>query len=365
MTKRLPRLRFRFYVACIAFLATGTTAHAQRLDFLDVLFGGRKSPVDTNYIAEYRTFLTPRVFGSSRLHRFNLRASNLDYGTINYVPNLPPSLGVGAWYKNLGLAVSFQNPWAPDLFKNRLETRATDIQLNLYSRRFGIDLFWQDYSGYNIENFTTVFPGAAPDDPLQQRPDVRTFTVGGNFFYIFGWRKFSYRAAFIQTERQKKSAGSWMLLGGFNYNGVEAARPFLENLPPAPQPPQIPAAYYQRQARFYNLSVGGGYAHTFVVKQKFFVSAAAMPGVVFSLYDLDAPDGRSQLRYQTNVRLNLRGAAGYNGARYFGGISFMVDQYTLQFIPNQFSLQYQVFSSYLFVGRRFDMQGLFKKRKAD
>lgn len=357
----------RLLVGTLAFLAVSEplTVAAQRLDFLDVLFGGRNSPVDTNYIREYRTFLTPRVFGSNRLHRFDVRAANLNYGTVNYVPNLPPSIGVGAWYKNLGLAISFQNPWAPDLFKNRLETRATDIQLNLYSRRFGIDLFYQDYLGYNIENFTSVFPGAAPNDPLQQRPDIGTFTVGGNFFYLFGWRKFSYRAAFIQTERQKKSAGSWIALGGFNFHNVDATRPFLENLPPAPQPPQIPGAYYQKQGRFYNLSLGGGYAHTFVVKQKFFLSLAAMPGVVFSLYDLDTPDGRSLLRYQTNLRFNARGAIGYNGDRYFGGFSFMLDQYTLQFIPGQFSLQYQVLGAYAFVGRRFDMQGLFKRKARD
>jgi hypothetical protein len=47
------------------------------------------------------------------------------------------------------------------------------------------------------------------DEPYQpQVRNLETFSLGGNGFYLFNSRKFSYKAAYLRNEIQKRSAGS-------------------------------------------------------------------------------------------------------------------------------------------------------------
>lgn len=337
--------------------------HAQKLGFLEALIGSKKSKVDSLYIQEFPSFLTPRIYGTNRIQRFDLFASNLPYDRIRFATNQTPDMGFGAWYKNVGLAISFQNPFAKSRYQNLPETVSLEILLNLYSRRFGVDLFLTQYTGYVIDNAPDVFKGSANIEQLRERPDMKTFTLGGNFNYFFNWRKFSYRAANISTERQLKSAGSWIALGGFYLQTISADRPFLENLPAVPQPPGIPNAYYATSVRQYNFSLGGGYTHSFVVRKKFFFNATALPAFVISTYQVPTVDGREVVRGQLNYRLTLRAALGYNGDRYFGGVNGVSDFYNLEFINKQYYVIYQQASIIVYVGRRFDMKGAFGKKQ--
>ncbi len=324
---------------------------------------GQKSPVDTNYVQTYRKFFTPRVFSQTRLQDIRVFANNLSYPSIQYQPNLPPNIGFGGFYHNIGLVISFQNPLV-ELPNNKVDTKAFDLTLTIMSRRFIADLFWFDYKGYNIKNFLQIYPGNSPNDPSQQRPDIHTLTIGTNFIYVLNWRKYSYRAAYIKTERQRRSKGSWLILGGFNYFQITADRPLLDLLPAVPTPPEIPAAYYIERGRFYNISAGGGYAHTFVFgKQKqFFINASVLTGPVFSIYNIDGLDDKPRSLTQVNWRINGRFSMGYNGHRYFAGISGAADAYNLEFIRNQYRMAFTLLNGSVYFGRRFDMRGMFKKK---
>src|SRR5690606_35489411 len=94
--------------------------------------------------------------------------------------------------------------------------------------------------------------------------------IGASVFRLLQPHKLSYRAAFLQTEWQKKSAGSW-LLGWEVYVGrVKSDSAFI---------PSTLSSQFEhgliRQIRFLEFGPGAGYAYTWVWAQNFFVTASA------------------------------------------------------------------------------------------
>ena len=130
-----------------------------------------------------------------------------------YSPNSPFSLGVGIGLRKiLGLNVLY----AQNLFRlkneTNLKTRSIDIQAHKYGKRILIDAYYQDYTGFYIDrgkrNYTLF-------------PTLSTQQIGVESTYVWRADKFSARAAFEQSERQVKSAGSLLFGSGFYWHRIE------------------------------------------------------------------------------------------------------------------------------------------------
>ncbi|MDR0822209.1 MAG: DUF4421 domain-containing protein [Endomicrobium sp.] len=126
-------------------------------------------------------------------------------GTASFEPDTPNKLGFGFAYKSIAFAYSF------DVFKegHGVGTRSDDFQFYIFPKHFAIDAFWQRYKGFRAKSgdgkFEKIF-----DDMIFQRASLC-------IEYVFN-DKLSLAAAFSQTEKQLKSAGSFLLGGGFYYN---------------------------------------------------------------------------------------------------------------------------------------------------
>lgn len=137
----------------------------------------------------------------------------LTQGKEAYSPNYPFSLGVGIGLRKiLGLNVLY----AQNLFRlkneTNLKTRSIDIQAHKYGKRILIDAYYQDYTGFYIDrgkrNYTLF-------------PTLSTQQIGVESTYVWRADKFSARAAFEQSERQVKSAGSLLFGSGFYWHRIE------------------------------------------------------------------------------------------------------------------------------------------------
>lgn len=273
---------------------------------------------DTTYFQTFPEHLTSRFYFSRKFTALKLFDKETDQDFL-YMPNTTLNMGVGATYKdltlNLAYGFGFLNPE-----KGKGDTKYLDAQAHLYPTKMVIDIFLQFYKGYYL---LPKGLGADVGKNYLTRPDMKIQKIGASVQYVFNHGKFSYRAAFLQNEWQKKSAGTF-LVGAEMYGGMAKED---SNLIPS-ELIDDPSRNF-KTIRFFELGPNAGYAYTLVIKKHFFVtaSAAANLGVGYSTHD-----GESGRRTQWGVNPNyfLRGFIGYNSKKWSINGNYVHNNVTLQ-----------------------------------
>ena len=219
---------------------------------------------DSTYYVTSPELITTRFYFSQKYTAFTLRAPE-DAQDLKYRPNTNLNMGLGASYRNITLNLAygfgFLNKEA-----EKGKTKFLDLQLHTYPKKWSIDFYGQFYKGYYLSP-----KGFAANSPASfyLRPDAGVNLLGLAIYYVFNPNRFSYRAATLQSEWQKKSAGS-LLLGGEAHYGVIKADSSLV-------PEKFGTSYPQvgiNQVRFLSFGPGFGYAYTFVMQQHYFVTGS-------------------------------------------------------------------------------------------
>jgi hypothetical protein len=275
-------------------LCVSMLLHAQGVD-VDVKH--TTGEFDSTYIESYNSYFMPRFLLNRKYTAMRLENDKEDYA-LRYTANKIVNAGIGATYKfaTLNISLAFVQPG-----KDRGRTRNLDIQLHSYGRKFAIDFIAQFYKGFFLRDQDY----APANEEYYVRPDLAINTVGGTFQYVFNHRKFSYRAAFQQTEWQRKSAGSFLL--GFE---LYAGR-FKGDSSLIPEQARNDArAETLQKMRFIEIGPNFGYAYTYVYK-KFFVTGSAAVAINTGLHKFyDASGGTTVTGVSPNTIVRL--STGYN-----------------------------------------------------
>jgi hypothetical protein len=183
-------------------------------------------------------------------------------------------MGVGATYNwaTLNLAYGFG-------FLNRDEakgkTKYLDLQTHLYGRKLIIDAFGQFYSGFYVRK-DEIQEGASG---YYLRPDIKVRYLGASGQYLFNHKRFSYRASFLQSEWQKKSAGS--LLAGIEFFlGRSKADSSIVPAVIRGQANEIDL----NQVDFFDIGPNIGYIYTFVFKKHFYITGQATISLDYGIH---------------------------------------------------------------------------------
>jgi hypothetical protein len=284
---------------------------------------------DSTYVMDLTHQVTGRLYINNKFNALDLDDRKLG-SHIEYRPNTNINFGAGVSYRaltlNIGLGIPALN--RPDSLRG--QTRYLDAQANVFGRRFAVNLFAQLYQGYYINELSyTGFSQDPRYDALrseqQLRPDMRQRNLGATVLHIVNNRRFSYRAAFNQDAWQRRSAGSWLVGGNLVYQGARADRSGI--------PEAIDSLWREplRFRRIDQLEIGpmGGYAHTFVLQERFYLSFSAGVGVgaVRSIASVkDAESYVRQVYWSPNFRTQGRLAFGYNTMKSGLGISYTNEQ---------------------------------------
>lgn len=129
-----------------------------------------------------------------------------------YMPNNPLNLGAGISVKNTVINMIFDYGLFPLKGKAYGKTKLTDFQIHNYRKHLVLDLFIQRYKGF--------YDPLSVDRGIVSYPDLSVSQIGGEGTYVFNGNKFSVRAAFEQSEKQLKSAGSFLLGGGVYFQKI-------------------------------------------------------------------------------------------------------------------------------------------------
>ncbi|MDO9553131.1 DUF4421 domain-containing protein [Rhodonellum sp.] len=281
----------------------------QILSLFSFFFGVGSSDVlaqveeDSAYYTTFQEKLTTRIYTSRKFTSFLIKdkVANQDY---RFDPNSTLNLGLGLTYQgltlNLAYGFSFLNP---EIGKG--SSKYMDLQTHIYPKNWVMDVFLQFYKGYHLAEKGL---GASNPELYYQLPEMRVRKVGANVQYLFNGDQISLRAAFLQSEWQKKSAGSF--LAGMEVYGGGASN--SEGI--LPDDLVSPGRNFN-EFRFFQFGPNAGYVHTLVIKKHFFITGSASTNLNLAYNSIQYPDQKSH-SWGVNSNLFLRGYVGYNSEKW-------------------------------------------------
>lgn len=261
---------------------------------------------DTDYYATYPNSITPRIYFSQKYAAFILPSLLTNQDNLRYAANTKLNFGVGATYHNFSANVSYGFGFLNrDIEKG--ETKSFDLQAHIYRQKWAIDglaLFYKGFSLYPKDY------GGSNSTAYYYRPDAKF-----NFFSLAAYRlpngeKFSYRAAMIQNEWQKKSAGSLLVGGAASYGIIKADSALVPTL--------VENAFSQaniKKINFFNIGPGVGYAYTLVIEKHFFIMGSLIANAAISFSSEEGIDGITH-KVSLNPDFIYKAATGYNSSSW-------------------------------------------------
>jgi hypothetical protein len=314
-----------------------------------------KDSIRRYYIKQFPDYFF--VYPVLKQRSLNFELAKRDRSSIlTYKPNNTYNLGVGVYLFEVGVEFAFAIPLAEHSMERFGKSRVRDIQLNVLSKRWGIDAFYQRYSGFYVVDHEHK-PLAS--EPYPQRPDIKTKNFGLTGHYVFNNQKFSFRSAYNFSERQLYSKGSFLLFAALNTFRVASDSSIVDG----GRRLDFGGHVNFTRLRYTTFSIAPGYTFNLTYNHFFLNTTLALgPAHHWINFDLEASTAVNH-DIAINSFLSARVAIGYNGYRIFGGISFISQGSTLKFEDVNFSNNNSVFK--VLAGYRFNEVGVLKKRLWD
>ncbi|MBO9658753.1 MAG: DUF4421 domain-containing protein [Chitinophagaceae bacterium] len=268
---------------------------------------------DSTYYKKYPDQITGRAYLSKKYTSMSLEGKDR-LKPMRYRPNTPVTMGVGATYGIVTLNAGFPIPFLSRDSKETGRSKYLDLQSHIYATKWVIDLYGQFYKGYHA---TPKGAGSLRPDSFYVRPDIRVNLIGASVYRLFNGERFSYRAAFLQNEWQKKSAGS-LLLGGEAYTGTIKGDSALI-------PNHLDSMYRQYdidRVRFTEFGPGIGYAYTYVHNENYFVTGSLTATGDLS-FVREFKGKSSETRTSISPNLMIRIVAGYNSDNWMFNLAWI------------------------------------------
>jgi len=310
-----------------------------------------RTTFDSTYIADYTNLLTTRLFLLFQNASLVINPALENIPKIVYCPNVNVRIGIAGFWKWFGLGLSVDNPFYKTSQDAYGKTTTLDLRVNAYGRIFAGELFYQNYKGLYIVSPERI------DGTHYIIPDMQTLALGLSGFWIINSKRFSIRAAFIQNERQKKSAGSLLVRPAFLYYSISSDQGIipLEII----NTYKIPAENLIKNSKFYSLGIAPGYAYTLVFLRNFYLTAALFPGIA-AHYSTFSNKQQVYSDFEFTFQISGRFAIGYNSDKWFLGGAF---QTGFNEVPDKLTnalFSYNIEQFRFWGGTRFD---IFRKKK--
>lgn len=232
----------------------------------------------------------------------------IDYEEKEYQPNNPMKIGAAFSVNNTFINFKYSLGFASMTDEDKGQTKSFDFQVHQYSRRFLIDLFYQEYKGFYHEK---------NEDEIELYPDTQVRQIGAEVGYIFKSNQFSAKAAFEYAEEQLKSAGSFVIGGGA----------YLHRLSPGEE---LSESDKNRIDNF-QVGVNGGYAYSWVPNEHWLFSGIITAGANFGNETVMLKEGKVKI-YPT---VFARGSAGYHKPGWAVYFSLLIHTKSINYVDDK------------------------------
>ena len=279
-------------------------------DFVDYVL----NDIDTAYVEKNKYNFTIMPMYSLQYDHYSFAAGGNDRQSIVLTPENRNKLTLNFGWRWLLIGYGI------DLQEARPRT---DFNLSLYSSRFCLDLFYRKSSDlYKIKKLTgfdneksLLHNGNSYFDGL----DVKQ--LGVSLYYVFN-KRVSYNAAYRQMDKQRMSAGSFVLGAGYNkqefdFNHDEFAPAIKE---------QLDDRLKFKTLEYNDFSLNLGYCYNWVFAKNLIASASLTPAVSYKKASLEYADNKEKLGC-ISFDLTTRADIAYNNGRYYAAASFVSNTY--------------------------------------
>ena len=314
---------------------------------------GRKlNDVDTLYISPNKYNLAFMLEQSTWFEHYRVGGGRGEANqSINFAPNANAKLGIYFGWRWIFLGVSFDIKDLLGKHRSPNEKRRKEVVFNLYSSKFGVDLYSRrtgsdfkitSYSGFDLDNdySDTNFEG------------FESKIKGMNAYWIFNHRKFSFPAAYSQSTNQRRSCGS--LMAGFSYSQHRIN--FDQSLLPEEMQEQIKAPLQFNKLKYtdYNLSVGYGY--NWVFAKNCLLNVSLLPAIGFKKARVDDQPSSDESGWKewikdVNFDLITRAGITWNNSKFYIGASLVL--HTYDYRKENFSMTNSFGSFRVYMGLNF------------
>jgi hypothetical protein len=264
--------------------------------------------------------------------------SNRDHNgeSFNWRPSIPAVVGGALRIKKFYISMAFRLPANATHEKKFGKTTFQDYYINFQSRIVAWTIFYRDYKGFYMNDYKKFYPDWREDSlGFPQAKNLHIIEGGMNLGFNFN-KNFSLNAAFAQSERQKKSAGSFLMTISERYQRIETD----SNIIPANQ-----AIHYPNLNRFVAgdflttiISLGCGYQ---IVMGKFHFTPVVLIGSGFQIQNYQQT-GTNIWRMNIPTYANGKAQFGYNGDNFFANIIYGAEFNSIPIKESRMRLFYHV-----------------------
>ena len=308
--------------------------------------GKEFNAVDTTFISPHLYNLAFMLEHSSWYEYYRLGSnSNNGEQSISFSPNANFKLGVYFGWRWIFLGYSFD---VKDIFGgHKNKAKKTEMALNLYSSKFGVDLYWRKTgSDFKIRSYN----GFQLNTPTKNM-DFNGFQSkikGLNAYWIFNYKRFSYPAAYSQSTNQRKSAGS--LMAGFSYSQHNIS--FDYDKLPTEMRDQLHNALLFKKVKYSDYSLCLGYGYNWVFAKNWVSNLSLLPAIAYKKSKInDTPQPHTHWIKDINFDLITRASIVYNNSKYFAGAALVM--HTYDYRKEDFSLTNTFGTLRVYVGLNF------------
>lgn len=285
--------------------------------------------VDTNYIEPQKYNFTVMLQNTNTYEVYRLSAQSGQ--SMTFSPDL--NVRVGPYF---GWRWAFFG-YTVDLKTKHTDKKKREYDLSLYSSKVGVDLFYRETGNdYKIRH---VGLGKDIDaSPLEGMPfdGISSSIKGFSLYYIMNHRRFSYPAAFSQSTRQLRSAGSPLIGIGYTRHklSVDISRldeMLNETMPDLYDESLIDSTFDIGKVKYSDLSITGGYAYNWVVARNWLLAASLSVGLSYKRSRGDLEQVSFSLKNFSFSNINFDGTGRFgivwNNSRWYAGASAILNAY--------------------------------------
>lgn len=305
---------------------------------------------DSEYVESlsYKFSFHPSYTNQSTIFQLNNRGDSDN--SLLYRPNVLGAVTLAARYKFIALSYSIPIPYSNQSTHVYGQTDYKNIGISINVRTYSFNLYFLRYKGFYVDQDKQYFPTFNASKPLPQRPDMQIYTVGFLHYFVFS-KNLSLKAAFDQSEIQKKSKGAFVLMLADRFTKMTAD----SSIVPFDDRFEFPKVYGLTKGLFNSFIIAPGAAGT-LVKGKFTYTPMVLCGIglQYQYYNLvgNIWTRSRNINMKFPLYLNFRSALGYNSRNFFTRLVLDVDLNRIPFRKSSVS-QLTYISARVCAGFRF------------
>ncbi|MFZ5554508.1 MAG: DUF4421 family protein [Bacteroidota bacterium] len=315
--------------------------------------------LDSNYVARYNDRFIFSLYQSWR--NFDLLMTQDGGGDstgisqLNYIARGNNNSGFGVDYDKIGFSIGWGTPVTEAEIKRKGKTSTTNFSGAINAKKFRIEMAYRRYRGF-YDNYTSKRDTAFTDTSAYlQQPGMfsRMIKVKG-FYFINKKKRFSYAAAYANTQRQLKTAGSFVFISNFYNYLLENESSFI----PVQTQPFYGEWKNWNRLNVFGLSFNPGYSVNVVVFKRIFLNLTGSLGVELQYRnygsDLDETNNKDWNFAMSSG--DLRASLGYNGEKFLMYLFTMGDFTNYYLDKKTLTLEMRLYSGGLTMAYRFRMK---------